>query len=71
MNKYERMIFAVVVIIALSTGFYLVLLFTGFIESKFPFGVLIPSCFIILIPIINQKRLEEERNLKNQNLGGK
>ncbi|TFG11839.1 MAG: hypothetical protein EU531_11145 [Promethearchaeota archaeon] len=66
MDKYERMIFAVVVIIVLSTGFYLVLLFTGFIESKFPFLALIPSWFIILIPIINQKRLEEKKKLNNQ-----
>ncbi|TFG04007.1 MAG: hypothetical protein EU542_00415 [Promethearchaeota archaeon] len=61
MDKYERMIIAVIVIIVLSVVLYFVLLFTGFIKSKFPFSGLIPSWFVIFIPIINQKRLEKEK----------
>jgi hypothetical protein len=67
MDKYERMIIAVIAIVLLATLVYLVSLFTGVIESKFPFGILIPSWFVILIPIINQKRLEEKKKLNNQN----
>ena len=65
MDKYERMIFAIIAIVVLSTVLYLLLLFTGVIESKFPFGVLIPSWLVILIPIINQKKLEEKNKRIN------
>lgn len=71
MDKYDKMIFAIVVIVALSVALYMIFLFTGVLESKFPFGVLIPSWFVILIPIINQKRLEEKKKLNNQNLEDK
>jgi hypothetical protein len=63
MDKYERMIIAVIVIIVLSEVLYFVLLFTGFIKSRFPFSALIPSWFVIMIPIINQKRLEKEKKV--------
>ena len=71
MDKYDKMIIAVIVIIVLSVGLYLVLLFTGVIESKFPFGALIPGWFVIFIPIIKEKRIEEKRKLKNLNQGDK
>ena len=71
MDKYDKMIIAVIVMIVLSVGLYLVLLFTGVIQSKFPFGALIPSWFVIFIPIINQKRIEDKNKLKNQNPEGK
>jgi len=71
MDKYDKMIIAVIVMIVLSIGLYIVLLFTGVIESKFPFGFLIPSWFVIFIPIINQKRIEDKNKLKNQNPEGK
>ena len=67
MDKYDKMIIAIIVIIGLSVGLYLALLFTGFIESKFPFGALIPGWFAIFIPIINEKKIEEKRKLKNLN----
>lgn len=66
MDKYERMMIAVICIVLLAAVLYLSLLFTGVIESKFPFGVLIPSWLVTLIPIINQKKLAEKKKLNNE-----
>ncbi len=60
MDKYERMIIAVIAIVIIAVVVYLVSLFTGIIESKFPFGVLIPGWLVTLIPIINEKKLAEK-----------
>jgi hypothetical protein len=70
MNKYDKMIIAIIMILVLLIGLYLVFLFTGFIESNFPFGALIPGWFAVLFPIINKKRDEEKEKLKKLNSGG-
>jgi hypothetical protein len=64
MDKYKRLMIALTVIIVISIVLYFILLFTGSIETKFPFGVLIPSWFVIFIPIINEKRLKEQKNIE-------
>jgi hypothetical protein len=64
MDKYERMILAIIIIAISSAALYLLLLISGYIETKFPFGILIPSWLIIFIPIINQKRLEAKKEQK-------
>jgi hypothetical protein len=61
MDKYERLIFAVSIIAALSIVIYFVALITGNVNTKFPFVTFIPSWFVIWIPIISQKRLIEKR----------
>ncbi|MEJ2295843.1 MAG: hypothetical protein P8Y23_13895 [Candidatus Lokiarchaeota archaeon] len=70
MDKYERMMIAVIAIVLLASLVYLVPLFTGVIESKFPFGVLIPGWLVTLIPIIKQKRLAEKEKLNNEMIEG-
>ena len=64
MDKCERMMIALTVIIIIPIVLCFVLLFTGSIEAKFPFGVLIPSWFVIFIPIIDEKRLKEKKKLE-------
>jgi hypothetical protein len=70
MDKYERMMIAVIAIVLLAAVVYLVSLFTGVVESKFPFGVLIPGWLVTLIPIINQKKLAEKKKLNNEMIEG-
>jgi hypothetical protein len=70
MDKYGKLMIGVIALIILSVITYFVLLVMGVIESKFPYGVLIPSWLVVLIPIINQKRIEEENKLRNLSKGG-
>jgi hypothetical protein len=64
MDKYKRLMIALTMIIIISIALYFILLFTGSIEAKFPFGALIPSWLVIFIPIINEKRLKEKKKLE-------
>lgn len=60
MDKYERLILAIIVIAILSSVIYLIAIIAGIIDSDFPFVIFIPSWAVICIPIITQKRLEEK-----------
>ena len=61
MDKYERLTLAFILIAVLSSVIYFIATITGIIDTDFPFVIFIPSWFVICIPIIAQKRLEEKR----------
>ncbi len=69
MDKYERLILAIIIIAVLSSVIYLIAIIAGIIDPDFPFVIFIPSWAVICIPIISQKRLDEkmrQKELKRQ-----
>ncbi|MFX1571792.1 MAG: hypothetical protein ACFFB0_03510 [Promethearchaeota archaeon] len=61
MDKYEKLIGAIILIAVISSVTYFIAIIVGIITTDFPFFIFIPSWGIICIPIITQKRLEEKR----------
>jgi hypothetical protein len=60
MDKYEKAIIAIVIIVVVSTSIYAILLVFGNIGADFPFIIFFPGNAAIWIPIISRKRLEAQ-----------
>ncbi|MHA2051760.1 MAG: hypothetical protein ACW986_19275 [Promethearchaeota archaeon] len=71
MDKYEKSILALVLMVVGSSIVYLVVTIFGNFDTSFPFFSIFPGSVIIFIPIIAQRRREEleKRNRLKQNLG--
>ncbi|MHA2398566.1 MAG: hypothetical protein ACXADU_06720 [Promethearchaeota archaeon] len=65
MDKYEKSILAIVLMVVGSSIVYAVLIIFGFFDASFPFFIFFPGSVVIFIPIIARKRQEEieKRNL--------
>ncbi|MFX1390085.1 MAG: hypothetical protein ACFE9Z_08495 [Promethearchaeota archaeon] len=61
MDKYKRLMLALILIAVISSGIYFIAIIGGVINSEFPYGIFLPSWAIILIPIITRSRSEEKR----------
>lgn len=59
MDKYQKAIMAIVIIIVFSSILYGILLIIGVFDTYFPFYIFFPGSIVIWIPIIARKRQEE------------
>ncbi len=59
MDKYQRAILAIVIIIIVSSVAYLMFIILGDVDTYFPFFIFFPGSVVIWIPIIARKREEE------------
>jgi len=68
MDKYEKSILAIVLMVGGSSFIYAVLTIFGVFDVSFPFFIFFPGSVVIFIPIIVRKRqeeLEKENSLKH------
>lgn len=59
MDKYQRAMLAIVIIIVVSSIAYSGYVIFGDVDTYFPFFIFFPSSLVIWIPIIARKREEE------------
>ncbi len=63
MDKYEKSILAIVLMVVGSSIVYVALIIFGVFDASFPFFIFFPGSVAIFIPIIARKRQEElEKN---------
>ncbi|MHA2391725.1 MAG: hypothetical protein ACXAEX_07130 [Promethearchaeota archaeon] len=59
MDRYQKGILAIVIIMVISGISYAVLIILGLVDTYFPFFIFFPGSLVIWIPIIVRKRLNE------------
>jgi hypothetical protein len=59
MDRYQKGILAIVIIMVISGISYVVLIILGLVDTYFPFFIIFPGSLVIWIPIIVRKRLNE------------
>ncbi|MFW9828432.1 MAG: hypothetical protein ACFFEY_12650 [Candidatus Thorarchaeota archaeon] len=62
MDKYEKLILALISIAVLSSFIYLIAIIAEFIAPEFPYGIFLPSYAVILIALIAHRRLDKKEN---------
>jgi hypothetical protein len=62
MDKYQKAILAIVIIIIVSSVANLMFIIINNVDTYFPFIIFFPGALVIWIPIIAHKREEELQN---------
>ncbi|MFX1481001.1 MAG: hypothetical protein ACFFCI_23195 [Promethearchaeota archaeon] len=68
MDKYQKAICAIVIIVIVSGISYITSIILGFVDNSFPFFAIFPGSIVIWIPILARQRqdeLEKKHQMRN------